>query len=101
MIKIYGASDDLIEIEGDIREEFYLKSDEDGDFLAFSDGTILHIQYTNEGLWRITPIFKGKAKYKKEYEAVSGDDEEYSDIVVLEEDIKWILHGSEWAKCLG
>jgi len=40
MLKVYGASDDLIEIKGDIREEFS-RYDSEGDYLAFSDGTVL------------------------------------------------------------
>lgn len=98
MLKIYGASDDLIEIEGDIREEFN-PSDVDGPaFLAFSDGTLLQIQYGagQLGFWRITPLLYGSAKYSKT-EATNADDN-YSDVVTLEGDIKWVACGDQWAR---
>lgn len=91
-ISITGASDDLIEIEGDIREEFYLKDEDDGDLLAFSDGTVLRIAYTKDGIWRISPVMKGNAAYKND-QAVSADDDIYSDIVTLDGDFAWVVHG--------
>ena len=98
MIKIYGASDDLIEIEGDIREELTYNENAENNYLAFSDGTVVSIFYDNDGVWRITPTIIGRAKYQKTFEAVSGDDERYSDEVVLEgEDIQWVIHGEEIA----
>ena len=62
MIKVYGASDDLIEVEGDIREEFtalFDCHDNVGGILAFSEGTIVRIVYDIDGIWRITPIRYG------------------------------------------
>ena len=80
MVKIYGSSDDLIEIEGDIVEEFNHMDGEET-FLAFSDGTVLSVEYTNAGIWRINRVKEGVASYKK-VEATSPDDE-YSDCVTL------------------
>jgi len=51
---IYGASDDLIEVDGSIREEFSAY-DSDPQYLAFSNGVVLKIWYDDEGLWRIQP----------------------------------------------
>jgi len=97
MLKIYGASDDLIEIEGDITEEFNPK-DGERSLLAFSDGTLLQIQYGAGGnaFWRITPLIYGSAKYRK-VEATD-EDENYSDVVTLEGDIKWVVCGDQWAR---
>lgn len=81
-LRIFGASDDLIEIEGDLREEFNLPL-EDKVYLAVSDGTILSVEYNNQGIWRIAPVVAGTAKYEKTFEAVSGDDDRYSDEVQL------------------
>lgn len=55
-ITVNGASDDLIEIGGAIREEFTLQDDEGGDLLAFSNGVVLRIRYTDDGVWRIEPL---------------------------------------------
>lgn len=97
-VTIYGASDGLIEVEGDISEEFnptsrFSDDDEcDGGLLVFSDGTVLNVAYTEEGVWRITPIAKGSARMEK-VEAVSGDDDNYSDRVTLTGDLKWVVFG--------
>lgn len=91
-ITIYGASDDLIEIEGDIREEFTPKEDGEPEYLAFSDGTVLSILYTTDGFWRIQRLAVGTATYNKT-EAIDADTDDYSDEVVLSGDIKWVVCG--------
>ena len=99
MLKIYGASDDLIEVEGDITEEFNPRFEEDGPaLLAFSDGTLLQIQYGVGGnaFWRIQPLVYGTAKYSK-VEATDEDDN-YSDVVTLDGKFKWVVCGDQWAK---
>lgn len=50
---VYGASDDLVEIDGDISEEFSSFDDDRGVLLVFSDKTKLRATYGNEGIWRI------------------------------------------------
>lgn len=97
-IKVYGASDDLIEVEGGISEEFSpLYDDEaEGVFLAFSDGTVLHVVYGQGGMWRITPRHLGAATYSKR-EATNPDDD-YSDVVTLEKaSITWVVMGTSMA----
>lgn len=79
MIKVSGHSDDLIEIEGDINEEF--SWDDEEMYLAFSDGTVLSIDYTDSGNWRINKIANGTASYDKI--ETSGLGKDYSDIVTL------------------
>ncbi len=95
-ITIYGASDDLIEVEGDIEEEFTAPKEatdekHQGAFIAVSDGSLFRITYgaRGEGTWRITPVVKGSARYTK-IEASSEDSREYSDRVTLEGDIRWV-----------
>ena len=96
-LKIYGASDDLIEVEGEIREEFSPLADEPS-LLAFSDGTLLQIQYGagNKAFWRIQPLIYGSASYSK-VEATD-EDENYSDVVTLEGQIRWVVCGYQWAR---
>ena len=96
-VKIYGASDDLIEVEGDIKEEFNFYPSDSSEFvyLAFSDGTLLKISYDSEGMWRISRVFSGSASFQKK-EAISPDGDEYSDVVELMDfDIKWVVLGTE------
>lgn len=96
MLKIYGASDDLIEVEGDISAEF--TAAEGSNVLGFSDGTLLQIQYGAGGnaFWRITPLIYGGAKYSKT--EATDEDDNYSDVVTLNGDIRWITCGDDWAR---
>ena len=98
MLKIYGASDDLVEIEGDISEEFNPSDAGDPSLLAFSDGTLLQIQYGAQslGFWRIQPLVYGTAKYAKT--EATDEDDNYSDIVTLDGDIKWVVFGDQWGR---
>ena len=91
-ITIYGASDDLIEIEGDLREEFTFQNEDDGDVVTFGDGTALRVTYTADGFWRIAAIFKGDAEVVK-VEATDVDDD-YSDRVTLTGDLQWVATGN-------
>lgn len=89
-VTIHGASDDLIEIDGAIREEFNPASDGPS-YLAFSEGTVLGIQYMKDGIWRVNRIAQGFAHYTKTEGTDSADD--YTDRVTLEGDIKWVVFG--------
>jgi hypothetical protein len=93
-VTIYGASDDLIEIDGDFRYEF--SADEEVNYLALSDGTLLSIEYAKGGIWRINRLVTGSATYSK----VEGTDAEddYTDKVTIEGDLKWFVLGSEFAR---
>jgi hypothetical protein len=99
-ITVYGASDDLIEIDGDISEEFTLRNDapEVGDLLAFSDGTILRIGYTPRGVWRITPLVRGAAELTIE-QAPENDDSNYSDRATLS-GAAWVVQGIAQARSI-
>jgi hypothetical protein len=53
-ITIYGASDDLVEIDGGIREEFYCKNDFTTLLLESPDATaIVTVAYTKQGTWAV------------------------------------------------
>ena len=93
-VTVYGASDDLIEVEGDINEEFNPRSDDDGalSYLAFSDGTVLSVEYGKGGIWRVNRVVTGSATYWK----VDGTDTDgdYTDGVTLGGDpLKWVVFG--------
>jgi hypothetical protein len=98
-LNIYGASDDLIEVDGDITEEFGYHDDRDaeepGCFLAISDGTLLHIVYGqgSGAFWRITVRSKGPAFWAK-HEATD-EETDYSDKITLksEKPFMWVLKG--------
>ena len=106
-VRVYGASDDLIEVEGDLREEFNAYDLEDGAVLAFSDGTVLRAVYDDDGCWRLTRLAEGRGLMRK-IEAFDLADEGlkhpgtdvpgYSDLVTLEADIEWVVFGPTFHK---
>lgn len=98
-VTVYGASDDMIEVEGAITEEWdYTGHDDDwpGDVLAFSDGTVLRIAFTDHGIWRITPVTRGAADLR--IEQATDDDEDYTDKAHLTGEVRWVVHGRHYAK---
>lgn len=54
-LKIYGASDDLIEVEGDAQEEFNHFSKEPA-FLHLGTAAVVKCQYANDGIWRLEVV---------------------------------------------
>lgn len=96
-VTITGASDDGVVIDGSISEEFtfYSEGDDDCRFLAFSDGTLLRAVYDNDGIWRLTKLFSGAAKFSKEDGSV---EEDTNDVVTLDGEIKWVSFGEHYAK---
>lgn len=95
VIEVTGASDDLIELDGDIRDEFSYAGGRDR--LVFSDGTILTVEYDREGVWRIRPIEYGGASVMVR-PAPDDNEDDYTDNVTLTGDIEWVLHGDQKVK---
>jgi hypothetical protein len=102
-ITVRGHSDDIICVEAHSEgkrvwvEEFSGWDNETPTprHLGFSDGTLLSVCYTEEGVWRVTPLKLGKAKYNKVQEGIA--DGEYSDIVTLDlaTYFSWVLFGGK------
>jgi hypothetical protein len=100
-LTITGASDDLVEIDGDISEEFNWTAAGDDDteqrFLAVSDGTLLRVRYDEDGIWRLTTVVQGSSAAEK-IEGVAADDT--NDVVTLEQPdpFAWVVFGDAVAK---
>lgn len=66
-VKIYGSSDDCIEVDGNLREEFYLK--EPASYLHFGDGTVVKAEYApkddDDYRWRFTVMVYGGCQVEK------------------------------------
>ena len=105
--RIYGASDDLIEIDGQISDEVdaYSSSDEPIKFKT-SQGTKGSIMY--DGNWNITIIEEG-TDFVKVIESVGDDNDHteentkdvpsYSDVLILEGELEWIkVKGKKYKK---
>lgn len=88
---ISGASDDLIWVRGELHEEFYLHNEKDGDLLAFSDGTLLRVQFDSDGTWRITRLMRGQAAMDLDQaEAGGGTDTVTLDLIGA---FTWVVQG--------
>ena len=94
MLIVTGASDDLIDLSGDIREEF-ARYNSKGDYLAFSDGTVLKALYDENGIWRFNLVYKGSL-YREKLEGIVVEDT--NDIIKFADGIKWCVCGSDLAK---
>jgi len=96
-ITVTGASDDLIEIGGDISEEFnwYAGNADDDEkrFLAFSDGTILSVRYDEDGLWRFARVATGSCRIDKTEGDVAADK---CDLIILEGNVAWVVFGTHF-----
>jgi hypothetical protein len=90
--RITGASDDLIELEGQITEEFtggwYDDAKYAGDILAFSDGTLLEVLYDSDGIWRVKRLAEGACDYSHTPGSVA---EDRPDVAVLRGDLRWVV----------
>lgn len=69
---VTGSSDDLIEITGELFEEFNAFNCSDG-VMAISDGTLLKVNYKEDGIWRFAPLFKGSLYDRREEGSIADD----------------------------
>lgn len=91
---IFGASDDLIEVMGLVREEFYLGAG-DRSTLEFSDGSAVSVEYDDDGIWRIHLVEAGACTWIRHACETKPDlsDEDkfgYSDAGVLTGAVEWV-----------
>lgn len=93
MLEVTGFSDDGIILEGDLIEQFD-RYDSKGDYLAFSDGTLLKALYDENGIWRFTVCFKGPLFSEK----IEGDVEtDTNDKIRFIPGVKWCICGKDIA----
>jgi hypothetical protein len=104
--KIYGASDDLVEIEGIISDEHDCYDHKKPIRITASDGTIGSIFYGGE--WKISVKFAGD-KYIEKIDSVGDDGKHigiaagctsYSDVLVFDDGIEWVKIGRKLYKQL-
>lgn len=89
MIKIYGHSDDVIEIESDDTTQFPNEefSAADHNLIAVSDGTLFDIYFNRYGTWTIDVVYRGSQFLG--VEIWKGNDG--TDFLMLDEYPKWIV----------
>lgn len=92
-VTVYGSSDDLIEVEGDIREE--LTAIESPSYVALSNGVALKLRYDEDGCWRINLVAGSGVTITP---ADGPDSDNYSDRATVDGDVTWVVHGEGWAR---
>ena len=95
--RIWGASDDLLEIDGALIEDEVNESFPYA--IKCSDGTIASFDYNSEGIWECTIESPGKS-FIRIVKAVGEDNEHtdptakgcssYSDVLLIREPISWV-----------
>lgn len=100
MTKIYGASDDLVEFEGDFSGEVecYEAADrEKGVLVVVSDGTILKVRYGKFGdaVWEVLVLRQGNLFLRID-PCSDPDADIYSDIAVFNDGIIWAYAATGW-----
>lgn len=101
--QIYGASDDLIEIEGQAGGEvgFYNSGNDPKDaLLTCSDGTVLTIRYGKPGgagIWAIAVLRRGDL-FDRLDTCEDEDAERYSDTAHFRDGLKWVHVSTEWQR---
>ncbi len=100
--KVYGASDDLIEFEGDVYGEvghFGTDDNERGDLIIFSDGTLLEIKYgkADMGIWGIIRIKAGDL-FDRIDPCDNEDSTPHSDTAHFKDGLKWAYVAIEWER---
>jgi len=91
-VTISGHSDDLIEIEGDVREEFEALG-LDHYIVSTSNGVLLRVRCAE--VWRIE-VIAGADKVHI-VPCPEDDDDNYSDVATVEGDVTWVQCGNEYA----
>lgn len=89
--EIYGISDDLIELEGDVRGEVgYYSDDEKGALIICSDMTLLEVKYGKDGkaIWGVRLVEKGSL-FKRIDQCTDEDADMYSDVAHFKDGLKW------------
>ena len=91
--EIYGASDDLIEFEGDVRGEvgcYGTDMDDDKPHVICSDGTILRVYYgkDDKAIWAVELVERGSLFDRIDL-CTDEDADPYSDVAHFRDGLKW------------
>lgn len=112
---IYGSSDDLVELRGDVDEEFPAMSGNvtETGFLALSNGVLVKydLDDENDGVWVLRPVGAIPEGVTVEVVQARGDGEPHDEdgcagysqkvVVVGPTPVTWVLHGSTYAGAKG
>lgn len=99
---VYGASDDLIEFEGDVYGEvgcYGTDEDDKGLLILFSDGTLLEAKYgkAEQGIWGLHVVQAGSL-FDNLKPCSDEDADPHSDVVKFKPGLRWAYAAKEWEK---
>ena len=86
MTKVYGSSDNLIEIEGDLTRRYNVYGPPIT--LLFSEGTLVTFYYTPDDVWKVAVRIKGTLFYSIDI-CDESDGPTYSDMVHFNDGLQW------------
>ncbi len=97
-VVIYGASDDLIEVDGEVRDEFSAWHDSDaGEYvpITVSDGTRAAVRFDEDGVWRIAILTAGTGNPRVDVHPLDEEDDagRYTDVLTIDGPITWVRAG--------
>lgn len=91
-VRIYGASDDLVEVEGPLGDEW-----EGPGNVVFSTGDRFTVIYGDRGVWRIEHVEdSGKLSVTIERAPEGEDPDPYTDTAFVVGDFEWIDCWESW-----
>lgn len=98
MITIRGASDDLIQVKGDVTAEFDCTDTGDGVFLAVSNGVVVRIRYRT--CWRIDLVTSPGPDAIQIVPCPEDDEDNYSDVATIPGDVAWVVCREEFVRAV-
>lgn len=100
-VMIVGVDDDQIHVSGDVVEQFDYAPNGDGQYVALSDGAVIHIELDDAGQWKLTPYQIPQEVGVVRTLAKPGEE---SDLITVEGTVHWAMLGDflvvrddEWA----
>jgi len=98
--RIYGASDDLIEFDGEFSGEVGCYGTDDrehGVLVVVSDGTVLEVKYGKggRGIWEVKLLHQGSL-FERIDLCTDDEADPYSDQAFFKPGVKWCYAAKEW-----
>ncbi len=97
-IIIYGTSDDLVEVEGDVPGCDEYGAWHSPRYVQLSTGDVFRVEYTDDGVWRIGYSLLGASGAVKidNVPADGADTDNYTDRMTVEGPIEWVEVWRDW-----
>ena len=94
-VRIYGASDDLVEVEGDVPGCNEYGSFDGPLYVEFSTGLAFRVEYTEAGVWAVERVRVGGSgadgtTVAKEPHGTGADPEPYTETVTVTGPFEWV-----------